>query len=238
MKDEAILITGVGRRAGLHLAQSFISRGIPVIGTYRKERQNLRDLQSQGAELYRCDFNDDSGIKQLAESVKRKHKSLRAIIHNASEWMAEDNGSAAEDIIWRMMNVHVNAPYQLNLALGPLLEASSHKHADIIHIGDYTSSHGSKKHIAYAASKAAQDNLTLSFAAKLAPRVKVNSVAPALVLFNDDDDEAYRQKTLKKSLMQREGGLDELQNTIDYILQSTYVTGRVLAVDGGRHLAA
>ena len=88
-----------------------------------------------------------------------------------------------------------------------------------------------------AASKAAQDNLTFSFSAKLAPKVKVNSLAPALVMFKQDDDEQYRKKTLEKSLMRREGGFEEFQHAIDYLLGSSYVTGRVLPMDGGRHLA-
>ena len=118
----------------------------------------------------------------------------------------------------------------------PCCRPDSEGPADIIHIGDYVSSRGSRKHIAYAASKAAQDNLTLSFAAKLAPAVKVNSIAPALVLFNEGDEPDYREKALSKSLLQREGGLDEIQGTVDYLLSSNYVTGRVLNLDGGRHL--
>ena len=134
----------------------------------------------------------------------------------------------------RMMDVHVTAPYRLNLALAPLLQAAGS--ADIIHLGDYVSGRGSKKHIAYAASKAAQDNLTLSFATLLAPEVKVNSIAPALVLFNEGDDDAYKEKALAKSLMRREGGLDEMLHQVDYLMNSTYVTGRVIHMDGGRHL--
>ena len=103
-----------------------------------------------------------------------------------------------------MMAVHVAAPYRINLGLADLLKAGAP--SDIVHLGDYVSGRGSKKHVAYAASKAAQDNLTLSFAAMLAPEVKVNSIAPALVLFNEHDDAAYREKTLRKSLMKREGG--------------------------------
>ncbi len=66
--------------------------------------------------------------------------------------------------------------------------------------------------------------------------MKVNSIAPALVLFNEDDDAEYREKTLRKSLMQREGGLDEMQHQVDYLLDSRYVTGRIIHMDGGRHL--
>jgi dihydromonapterin reductase/dihydrofolate reductase len=232
----AILITGVGKRVGLHLARTFLGRGVPVIGTYRTERPALSALRDQGADLYACDFDVDGQVEELIHAVSANYPELRAIIHNASDWMPDDCDLPPAYIMQRMMRVHASAPYQINLALAPQLQASGNGMADIIHIGDYVSSRGSKKHIAYAASKAAQDNLTLSFAASLAPKVKVNSIAPALVLFNEGDGAAYRKKALGKSLMQREGGLDEFQQTVDYLLESAYVTGRILPLDGGRHL--
>ena len=237
MTREPILITGVGRRLGLDLALNFLNRGSQVIGTYRSERPALAELRHRGAGLYRCDFDDEAQLQAFIEAVKDRHARLRALIHNASEWLPDDHGLPAAEILRRMMQIHVAVPYQLNLSLAPLLEASESPHSDIIHVGDYVSSRGSRKHIAYAASKAAQDNLTLSFAAKLAPKVKVNSIAPALMLFNEDDDEDYREKALGKSLMRREGGFSEFQHAVDYLLGSDYVTGRVLALDGGRHLA-
>lgn len=237
MKREPILITGVGKRLGLQLALTYLARGIPVIGTYRNERPGLKPLQELGATLYHCDFNDESQPQALIDSINSRHNRLRALIHNASDWMADDDVLPSGEIARRMMQVHVIAPYQLNLSLTPLLEASESRYADIVHVGDYVSSRGSRKHIAYAASKAAQDNLTFSFSAKLAPKVKVNSLAPALMVFNDEDDEAYRAKAVRKSLMEREGGVSEFQRAIDYLLDSEYVTGRVLPIDGGRHLA-
>ena len=236
MTPEPILITGVARRVGLHLARTFLERDIPVIGTYRSERPALDELAEAGVELHRSDFYDESSLRSLTRAIVERHGSLRALIHNASDWLAEGSELPAGDVMWRMMQVHVSAPYQLNLALEPLLLACAEPHADIIHVGDYVSSRGSSKHIAYAASKAAQDNLTLSFSARLAPKVKVNSIAPALVMFNEDDDEDYRRRARNKSLMQREGGLDEFQHAVDYLLHSSYVTGRVLPMDGGRHL--
>ena len=229
-----ILITGVGQRVGLHLARTFIGRGQPVIGTYRSKRDSIDELASLGVELHRCDFYEAEQVQALIDGVANQHKSLRAIIHNASDWLPDNADLAPEEILQRMMAVHVAAPYRINLGLADLLKAGAP--ADIIHLGDYVSGRGSKKHIAYAASKAAQDNLTLSFAALLAPDVKVNSIAPALVLFNEDDGAAYREKTLRKSLLQREGGLDEMQHQVDYLLDSQFVTGRIIHMDGGRHL--
>lgn len=238
MNCESILITGVGQRLGYHLASTCLKRGIGIIGTFRKDRENLDQLKSLGAELYRCDFNRPEQIEQLIADVNSRHQRLRAIIHNASEWLPDNTETSPAEILQRMMQVHVSAPYQLNLGLAPLLQASERPYADIIHIGDYVSRRGSRKHIAYAASKAAQDNLTLSFAAKLAPKIKVNSIAPALILFNEQDDDDYRTKALAKNLLHREGGLDEFQRAVDYLLDSEFTTGQILPLDGGRHLIA
>ena len=236
MNLDATLITGVGKRAGLHIARRFLQRGMPVIGTYRTWYPALEQLEKDGADLYHCDFESRDDVKLLIREIKSRYRRLRAIIHNASDWLRDDDGIPVDTVIEKMMRIHANVPFQLNHELAPLLQACSEPYADIIHIGDYVSSRGSKRHIAYAASKAAQDNLTLSFAARLAPKVKVNSLAPALIKFNADDDPDYRAQTAAKSLMQREGGWDELQHAIDYLLASQYVTGRVLPVDGGRHL--
>ncbi len=236
MRD-AILVTGVGKRTGLFLAREFSRRGIPVIGTYRHERASIDELRSSGVALHRCDFNQQQQLDRFIEAIGTHCTSLRAIIHNASDWLAEDVELPPEEVMQRMWQVHVSAPYRINLALAPLLQAHESGQADIIHIGDFVSSRGSRRHIAYAASKAAQDNLTLSFAARLAPRIKVNSIAPALVMFNEQDGERYREQARRKNLLQREGGVEELLHAIDYLLASSYVTGRILPVDGGRHVA-
>ncbi|HBR1111192.1 TPA: SDR family oxidoreductase, partial [Klebsiella pneumoniae] len=117
-----------------------------------------------------------------------------------------------------------------------LLRGHGHAASDVIHITDYVVERGSDKHIAYAASKAALDNMTRSFARKLAPEVKVNAIAPSLIMFNEGDDEAYRQQALDKSLMKIAPGEKEISDLIDYLFTSRYVTGRSFAVDGGRPL--
>ena len=76
----------------------------------------------------------------------------------------------------------------------------------------------------------------MSFASLYAPYVKVNAIAPALMQFNEGDDEKYKARAVSKSLIQREGGFDELIWSIDYLMSSKYVTGRILNLDGGRHL--
>ncbi|MGI2257941.1 dihydromonapterin reductase [Shewanella sp. GXUN23E] len=228
-----VVITGVGKRIGLFLARTFLSRGIPVVGTYRTHYPAIDSLLEAGADLHQVDFYQAAQVDGFIEKIHHGYPVLRAIIHNASDWLKDGDLADCRDVMARMMCVHASVPYQLNLAFADKLRAGR---GDIIHISDFVASKGSGKHIAYAASKAAMDNLTLSFAAKLAPHVKVNSIAPALVCFNETDDEAYRVKALSKALLPREAGYEELLACVDLLLASHYITGRILPLDGGRHL--
>lgn len=236
---QTILITGVGQRIGFYLATLLADSGYQVVGTYRRNRESLESLRDKGVILYQVDFYDSGQIDVLNQALLARLTSLRAIIHNASEWLSEKEQASESpaEIIEKMMRVHVHAPYLINLALSPLLKNNDSEFSDIIHFSDYVASTGSPKHLAYAASKAALSNLTLSFASALAPRIKVNAIAPGLILFNENDELAYKAKTLKKALIQREGGVEEIAHAVLYLLNSRFVTGRVLPVDGGRHLA-
>lgn len=234
-----IVITGGAQRLGLAAAQALRQQGYDVVVTYRRFRPVIRELQCQGIQTIQADFGDDDGALEFAEVLRGRYESIRGLIHNASEWLPESEDRSDEEVMRRMLNVHVMAPYLINQRCGDLLTryGESHGHADIIHMTDYVASIGSRKHIAYAASKAALDNLTLSFAAKYAPHVKVNSVAPALLMFNQDDDAQYRERARKKSLLGIVPGADEGVSTIRYVLASRYLTGKTIALDGGRHLA-
>ncbi|PIW59727.1 dihydromonapterin reductase [Shewanella sp. CG12_big_fil_rev_8_21_14_0_65_47_15] len=234
-----IIITGVGKRIGYALAKHFLAQGQQVIGTYRSHYPSIDELHALGATLIQCDFYDNAQVQTLIEQLGQ-YPTFRAIIHNASDWLADNSPSlAAHEVMQRMMQVHVSVPYQLNLALESLLRAGAKGEigaSDVIHITDYVAEKGSAKHIAYAASKAALHNMTLSFAAKFAPEVKVNAIAPAMILFNQGDDAAYRQKTLAKAILPKEAGNQEIIALVEYLLDSRYVTGRSHSVDGGRHL--
>lgn len=231
-----ILITGGARRIGLALAHALLAQGTPVIVAYRSEYPALDGLRQAGAICIQGDFTRTQEIYQFAEQIKSCTPKLRAVIHNASAWLAETAEIAPEDTLAKMLQIHVYTPYLLNQLLEPLLVGQGEAGSDIIHITDYVVERGSAKHIAYAASKAALDNMTRSFAAKLAPEVKVNAIAPALIMFNCLDGEDYRQKALDKSLMKIAPGEQEIVNTIEFLLNSRFVTGRTISVDGGRPL--
>ncbi|CAI8708852.1 dihydromonapterin reductase [Pseudomonas serboccidentalis] len=228
-----ILITGAGQRVGLHCARRLLEDGHSVIFTYRTERPGVQTLRDLGAVGVFADFSSEAGILAFIAELKTHTERLRAIIHNASEWLAETPNNEAEAFM-RMVNVHMLAPYLINLHCADLLQRSTP--ADIIHISDDVTRKGSSKHIGYCASKAGLDSLTLSFAARYAPAIKVNGIAPALLLFNPDDDAAYRAKALAKSALGIEPGSEVIYQSLRYLLDNPYVTGTTLTVNGGRHI--
>ena len=228
-----ILITGAGQRIGLHCAQQLLADGYPVIFTYRSERPGVQTLRDLGAVALFADFSTDAGILDFIQRLKAHTDRLRAIVHNASSWLAE-TAENETDAFTQMFSVHMLAPYLINLHCSELLKRSSP--ADIVHISDDVTRKGSSKHIAYCATKAGLDSLTLSFAAKLAPQIKVNGIAPAMLLFNPDDDAAYRTKALAKSVLGIEPGAEVIYQSLRYLLDNPHVTGTTLTVNGGRHL--
>ncbi|TKE86297.1 dihydromonapterin reductase [Vibrio sp. F12] len=236
--SETILITGVGKRLGFALAQQLLADGYNVVGTYRSDYPQLQLLRDNGADLQQVDFYQQSSLEEFLHYVGQEYKTLRAVIHNASDWKPENKTTPSDNasqIMHQMITIHATVPYLFNLTLKDQL-MSGDKTSDIIHISDYVAEKGSKKHIAYAASKAALNNLTLSFSAMLAPKVKVNTLSPAMIKFNEHDDEAYKTKALKKALIPTEAGFEEIIDGIKFVLASHYMTGRTLHLDGGRHL--
>jgi dihydromonapterin reductase/dihydrofolate reductase len=228
-----ILITGASQRIGLHCAQRLLADGHPVVVTYRTLRPAIEELKAAGAITLQADFANEGQILVFIEQLKSHTDRLRAIVHNASDWHAETPGDEAA-VFTQLFNVHMLAPYLINLHCEGLLARSAV--ADIIHISDDVARKGSANRPAYCASKAGLDNLTLSFAARFAPRIKVNGIAPALIMFNPDDDAAYREKTLKKSALGIEPGPEVIYQSVRYLLDNPYVTGTTLTINGGRHL--
>jgi dihydromonapterin reductase/dihydrofolate reductase len=246
-----IIITGATQRVGLYCALHLQQLGYQVVTTYRREQENVRTLRERGIDCIAVDFTDLEQTCGFIEQIQTKYPSIRALIHNASVWQKDHpkpvqlQGEALRAAVRADMTlfddmhlIHSRLPYVLNRALLPQLYAGAETFggADIIHMSDFVAAHGSQKHQAYASSKAALENLTLSFARVLAPHIKVNAIAPALLMFNERDDADYRAEQLAKSLMQIEPGAGEVLATLCYLLQSRYVTGQVVAVDGGRGL--
>lgn len=134
-----------------------------------------------------------------------------------------------------LFQLHVKVPYDLNREFTRLLNASVSPLKDIISLSDASVVNGlSADYIAYGSSKAALQALMKGFSKKLAPDIKVNDIAPALIMFNEGDDEAYKQRRLAQSALGLEPGAEVVWQAVQYLMNSPYTTGTVLSLDGGR----
>ena len=224
--NSPILVTGGSQRVGLALATQLAQAGHTVVSA---SRSKITTPAHPNIIPFQADLCSERDREALIDHLRSHYDGLRAIVHNASLWLDDDL-----DNLDTMFKLHVEAPYHLNLALGEqLLKLDK---SDIIHICDETSSRGSKSHIGYAATKAALQNMVLSFAEKYAPKVRVNGILPGLLILKEGGDEHYRQQTLKKALLEFEPGAQPLIDAVFFLLESQYSTGSNVVINGGRHL--
>lgn len=229
MSQSPILITGGTQRLGRHCAERLLDDGHPVIVTYRRERETLSGLRERGAVTLVADFGSEAGILDFIARLRDSTPSLRAIIHNAGEWLSDPEPEAAGATFERLFRVHMQAPYLINLHARSLLEACQEPQRDIVHITDSVVRRGAAGQAAYAATKAGLESLTRSLAVQFAPRIQVNAIAPGLVMLGDGEGDRDEGEW-------RVPGPGVIYQTLRYLLDNDFVTGTVVPVDGGRSL--
>ena len=245
--QDVVFITGGGQRIGAFLVKQFLAEThYPVVFTYRTPRVQVDELVALGAIAIQVDFMDKDALPGLVKTIKARVGSLRGVIHNASLWLPDvmnamdasglQSSELESDCFDSLFQLHVRTPYFLNHALQSLLERSKSPLKDIISISDYSVERASSEHIAYLASKAALQSMCKGFAKKFAPAIKVNDIAPALIMFNEGDSEKYKQKRLAQSALGIEPGPRVIWQAVQYLMNSTYTTGTVLPLEGGRSL--
>ncbi|RKR04425.1 dihydromonapterin reductase/dihydrofolate reductase [Kushneria sinocarnis] len=236
MSQAPILITGGAQRLGRYCAERLQDDGHPVIITYRREREAVEALRRRGITALQADFSSESGIMRFIEALRESTPRLRAVIHNASLWEADRFDDQAGDTFERMFRIHMQAPYLINLHVQELLMACREPMRDIIHMTDFAASRGSRRHVAYAATKAGLENLSRSFAALFGPEIKVNTIAPAAIMLNETDDAEYLAHLNARSMIPAPPGPGVIWQSVRYLLDNGYITGATLPVDGGRHV--
>lgn len=178
-----------------------------------------------------------SAAKVTAVSeVTKSGESFESGYESGYEPGCESDFESSEKRLEALFQLHVKTPYLLNTALRPLLNKSTSRLKDIISISDYSVERASSEHIAYLASKAAMQNMCKGFAKKFAPTIKVNDIAPALIVFNESDSEDYKQKRLAQSALGIEPGEIVVWQAVQYLMNSPYTTGTILPLEGGRSL--
>lgn len=234
-----ILITGAGRNVGAHLARRLIEAGQPVIAHYRTPTDEIAALGDAGALTIRGDLADANAVRGVAEAVLEAAPRLRGIVHNASAFARTpaDLDAAAADFE-RYWAVHMLAPWLLDRLLAPHLQGTPERPADIVYITDIYADNPAPDFDLYCATKAGLQSLALSAAKRLAPTIKANVIQPGPIDFTEWHTPEERDAILEATPMGRLGGPEAIYRALRGILDNDYLTGAVIAVDGGRRLGA
>lgn len=233
------VITGAGRRLGLHMTASLLARGWRVIGLTRHCGQGaLAELNSDNLICIEYDALDDSSVEAAINAVLHRTQNIDLVLHNASIYERDAlHADASAAFYDDLFAIHMKLPARLNRALSGALQRSVREQGNIIHITDIYADNPNPDYALYCSTKAGSENLMKSFAKLLAPRVRVNAIQPGPVKFLAEHTPAQKAAVLGETLLASEGGFGALEKGIYAILDNHYMTGSVLRIDGGRALS-
>jgi pteridine reductase len=239
LRGQVALVTGAGRRIGQAIALALGAEGMRVAVHYHgaadgagRTASALRGLGAD-TETFGADLRDADAPPRLVEAVVARFGALDVLVNSAAVMRAVvlDRVTPAE---WdETFAINARAPFFLSLAAA---RAMGERGGAIVNIADHLAHESWPRLVPHAASKATLEAVTRQLAVQLAPRVRVNAVAPGAVLPPDDWPEAARLEFEAGTPLRRLGSPDDVAQAVVYLAAAPYVTGQVLFVDGGRHL--
>jgi pteridine reductase len=242
------LVSGGARRVGLAIARAFEARGFDLVLTYNRSEEEARaaaaELGRDGASvrLERLDLDDLSAVESAGARLAASLPRLDVLVHNASVYGPSPLAMLSAEEVMKYYRVHAAGPLLLTRALALLLEASPQTGggAVVAMLDLHATGRPRKGFSAYSMSKAALAEMVRSLARDLAPRVRVNGVAPGVVAWPEkgvEADEGAQRAYLARVPLARAGAPEEAAEVVRWLaMDATYVTGQVLRVDGGRSL--
>jgi len=244
MQGKVILVTGGAKRVGAAICRRLHTAGAQVAVHYRSSAQQAQALQDElnalrpeSAAVFQADLLDLNALSQLVCGVIEKFGRLDALINNASSFYATSLTEVDEQQWNDLLGTNLRAPLFLAQAAADELRR---RHGCIVNIADIHAERPMHGHLLYSTAKAGLVALTRSLAQEMAPQVRVNAVAPGVILWPETDtwqDETQRRKIVAHTLLKREGEPDDIAKTVAFLIQEApYITGQVITVDGGRSI--
>jgi pteridine reductase len=242
MAGRCALVTGGAQRLGAAIVRELHAAGASVVVHYRSSSAEaealvgeLCGLRAGSALAVAADLGDLERLPWLVESAVERYGRLDVLVNNASSFYPTPIGSITAAQWDDLMGSNLKAPLFLSQAAAPALRDAS---GCIVNMVDIHGQRPLRNHAVYCAAKAGLIMLTRSLARELAPEVRVNGIAPGPVLWPKGGmDEELRQEIIGKTALKRPGSPRDVARTALFLASDApYVTGQVIAVDGGRSI--
>lgn len=244
LESKVVLITGGAKRVGAAVCRELHAHGAQLMVHYNQSHAEARALQAElnlqrpnSVAIIQADLLNTAVAPSLINETIQHFGRLDVLINNASSYYATEIGQINEENWLDLMGSNLKAPAFLAQTAAAELRKQM---GTIVNITDMHIERPKKGYIIYSVAKAGLVTLTKSLALELSPEVRVNAVAPGPVQWPENNpqfDEVYRQRVISQTLLKRIGNPTDIAKAVKFLIyDAPYITGHVLAVDGGRSL--
>lgn len=237
LAGKTALVTGAARRIGRAVSVALAAAGANVVVHYRRSRVEAEsladDLRRRGVEAWtlEADLKDSAQAEDLLQKALALAGPVDILVNNASVFLKSRLGDLTPEALIDDMKVNALAPFLIARQF-----AGQGREGAIVNFLDTRVVDYDGEHVAYHLSKRLLLSLTRMMALESAPKVRVNAVAPGLILPPEGQDEGYLQRLAHTNPLQGYGSPDDVAGAVLFLLRSKFVTGQIIFVDGGRHL--
>ena len=236
-QGKTALVTGGAHRVGKAITLALARAGANVVINYHTSgdaaKTTAAEVQRLGVEarLTQADVSDPDQVQAMVAAARKSFGSVDILVNSASHF-AQDPFPTTDFSVWHsVIDVLVHGPYYCANAVAPLMLEQGE--GVIVNIVDLSAWDPWPDRGAHSVSKAALLALTRQLALELAPKVRANAVAPGPVMPSPHFDQAQIDRLARKNLLNRWGGGEEVAKAVMYLVDADFVTGEVIAVDGG-----
>ncbi len=239
LDGKVALVTGGASRIGRVISAALMDHGCHLVVHYHQSREDALDLvrmaESGGVRAIaaRADLRHARDVKTLFQSVDEEFGGLDILVNSAAHMTSDDLRTATLADWERTMDLNLRGPFLCIQAAAQRMQGRS---GVIINITDVATEMAWTRFPIYSISKAGLEMLTRLAARALAPGIRVNAIAPGLILRSPDTG-PDRWETLYGALpLKRPGGPEDVARAVVFLCQNEFITGETLLIDGGRHL--
>jgi pteridine reductase len=238
LKGRVALVTGAAKRIGRAVAARLATEGADVVIHYHQSKPEAAAAVAEIEKLGRksvalqADLCSVADIKHLFQQTAEQFGRLDILVNSAANFLPAHLGDTTEKMWDTALDTNLKAPFFCAQAAAPLLKKS---HGVIINFADIGGILPWPGYIPHCTSKAGVIMLTKCLAKALAPEVRVNAVAPGTTTMSGDPAE-WEADFIRRAPLHRTGTTDDVADAVSFLIHSTFITGHVLIVDGGRTL--
>ncbi|ALG69172.1 pteridine reductase [Beggiatoa leptomitoformis] len=242
LTDKVALITGAARRIGAVTARQLHQQGMKLALHYRHSEADAHALQvelnairADSVLLLQADLAHVAKLTRMVQQVAEYFGRLDVLVNNASSFYPTSIGQTTEEMWDDLFSSNLKAPFFLAQAAAPYLSVAN---GCIINMVDIHAERPLKNHPVYSSAKAGLVMLTKALARELGASIRVNGVAPGAILWPQNEmDELTKQRIVSTLALKRHGEPLDIAKTILFLIRDAgYITGQIIAVDGGRTL--